>query len=615
MTFLRALRTDDDAPWIQRFHAPTVLWTMLAKALPERGVAASNQSGIYQLHAWDVPSGDLRQLTYKPQGVVFGSISPDGRYVYYFDDEAGNEIGHWVRIPFEGGTVQMVTPDMAPYSTTFLGFSPDSHALGFTAAKRDGFEVYAMSLGSQGELSAPQSLFWSQRLTHGPTLSCDGGIGVVATTERSGTTDTNLLAFDIVRGDQIAELWDGGASVEAVSFAPVAGTTRLLATTNRSGDRRPLIWDPISGERRDLTLEGLAGEVMALDWSPNGRRILLANVTQAVPQLYTFDLVSDTLTRLDHPRGTFMMLDGAGTYFASEDEVFAQWQSSENPSRLIALDSRTGRPSRTVLSAGNPPAARPRQSFTVSSSDGQAVQGWLIMPEGQGPFATILETHGGPTAVETDVYSPSAMAWVDHGFAYCSLNYRGSTTFGKQFQDKILRDLGHWEVEDMVAARKWLVEQGIARPDQILLTGWSYGGYLTLLALGKYPHLWAGGLAGIAIADWNLMYEDQAETLRAYQVSLFGGTPQEQSEQHAISSPITYAESVRAPILIIQGRNDTRTPARQVQVYEERMKALGKEIEVHWFETGHLGSFADTELAIDHQKRMLAFAYRVLDSA
>ena len=43
------------------------------------------------------------------------------------------------------------------------------------------------------------------------------------------------------------------------------------------------------------------------------------------------------------------------------------------------------------------------------------------------------------------------------------------------------------------------------------------------------------------------------------------------------------------------------------------MKALGKEIEVHWFETGHLGSFADTELAIDHQKRMLAFAYRVLD--
>lgn len=615
MTSLRAFCTDDGAPWVQRFRVPTVLWTMLAKTRPERGVAASNQSGTYQLCAWDVPSGDLRQLTHKPQGVVFGGISPDGRYVYYFDDDAGSEIGHWVRIPFAGGAVQTVAPDLAPYSTTFLSFSPDSRALGFTAATRDGFKVYAMPLDSQGELSAPQLLFWSQRLTRGPILSCDGGIGVVATTERSGTTDTNLLAFDSARGDQIAELWDEGASVEAVSFAPVAGTTRLLATSDRSGDRRPLIWDPISGERRDMTLEELEGEVMALDWSPDGHRILLANITQAVPQLYTFDLDSDTLTRLDHPRGTFMMHDGAGTYFASEDEIFAQWQNSENPSRLIALDSRTGRLVRTVLSAGNPPAARPRQSFTVSSSDGQVVQGWLILPEDQGPFPTILETHGGPTAVETDVYSPSAMTWVDHGFAFCSLNYRGSTTFGKQFQDKILRDLGYWEVEDMVAARAWLVEQGIARPDQILLTGWSYGGYLTLLALGKRPDLWAGGLAGIAIADWNLMYEDQAETLRAYQVSLFGGTPQEQPEQHAISSPITYAENVRAPILIIQGRSDTRTPARQVQVYEERMKALGKEIEVHWFETGHLGSFADTELAIAHQKRMLAFAYRVLGSA
>mgnify|MGYP001393407804 CR=1 FL=1 len=615
MTSLRAFRTGDDAPWIQRFRAPVVLWTMLAKARPERGVAASNRSGIYQLYAWDVPSGDLRQITHKSQGVVFGSISPDGRHVYYFDDDAGNEIGHWVRIPFEGGTAQMIAPDMAPYATLFLGFSSDSRTLGFTAATRDGFRIYAMSLGTQGELSAPQLLFSSQRLTHGPTLSCDGGVGVVATTERSGTTDTNLLAFDLASGDQIAELWDEGASVEAISFVPEAGATRLLATTNRSGDRRPLIWDPISGERRDLALEGLAGEVAALDWSPDGRRVLLANIAQAVPQLYTLDLDSDALTRLDHPRGTFMMLDGAGTYFVAEDEIFAQWQNSENPPRLIALDSRTGRPGRTVLSAGNPPAARARQSFTVLSSDGQAVQGWLILPEGQGPFPTILETHGGPTAVETDVYSPSAMAWVDHGFAYCSLNYRGSTTFGKQFQDRILHDLGHWEVEDMVAARAWLVEQGIARPDQILLTGWSYGGYLTLLALGKRPDLWAGGLAGIAVADWNLMYEDQAETLRAYQVSLFGGTPQEKPDQHAISSPITYAENVRAPVLIIQGRNDTRTPARQVQVYEERMRALGKEIEVHWFETGHLGSFADTELAIAHQERMLAFAYRVLDSA
>ena len=164
----------------------------------------------------------------------------------------------------------------------------------------------------------------------------------------------------------------------------------------------------------------------------------------------------------------------------------------------------------------------------------------------------------------------------------------------------------------MAAARDWLVQEGIANPDQIFLTGWSYGGYLTLLGLGKRPELWAGGMAGIAVADWAVMYEDSADTLKGYEVALFGGTPQEKPKQYAASSPITYAENVRAPVLIIQGRNDTRTPARPVEMYERKMKSLGKSIEVRWFETGHAGSFAQVEQAIQNQEAMLHFAYRVL---
>jgi dipeptidyl aminopeptidase/acylaminoacyl peptidase len=96
------------------------------------------------------------------------------------------------------------------------------------------------------------------------------------------------------------------------------------------------------------------------------------------------------------------------------------------------------------------------------------------------------------------------------------VNYRGSTTFGKAFERAIWGRLGMVEVEDLVAARNWLVEQQIAEPEAVLLTGWSYGGYLTLQTLGRYPDLWAGGMSGIAIADWTTMYEDDAETLRGY---------------------------------------------------------------------------------------------------
>jgi dipeptidyl aminopeptidase/acylaminoacyl peptidase len=238
------------------------------------------------------------------------------------------------------------------------------------------------------------------------------------------------------------------------------------------------------------------------------------------------------------------------------------------------------------------------------------IQGWLGLPEGQGPFPTILHTHGGPESVMTERYLPESHAWMDHGFAFLTINYHGSTTFGRDFQEKIWGNVGYWEMEDLAAARNWLVSEGISQPDGILLTGWSYGGYNTLMGLSKWPDLWAGGMAGIAVSDWTMMYEDSADTLRGYQVALFGGTPQEKPEQYRISSPITYAENVKAPILIIQGRNDTRTPARPIEVYEQKLKELGKPIEVHWFEAGHLG--AGIEQDIQHLEIMLRFAYRVL---
>ena len=108
------------------------------------------------------------------------------------------------------------------------------------------------------------------------------------------------------------------------------------------------------------------------------------------------------------------------------------------------------------------------------------------------------------------------------------------------------------------------------------------------------------------------MYEDSADTLKGYQVAFFGGTPEEKPQEYAASSPITYAENVAAPVLIIQGHNDTRTTPRQVEMYEKKMRSLGKPIEIHWFDAGHLGSFAQVEQSIEHQELMLRFAYRIL---
>jgi dipeptidyl aminopeptidase/acylaminoacyl peptidase len=611
-TMLKELQIDAHAPWKQRFRAPTIFWTQIAKLAPTRGLAVSNPSGVLQLHAWNVTTGELKQLTYYADGKVFGLLSPDGRYVYYHEDTSGNEIGHFVRVPFEGGAQEDITPDLPLYSSFGLSISQAGNLIGFTVATPTGFQIHRLEVETDGKLGSQHQIFFTPRIVHGPLLSFGGEIMVLGSTERSGTLQFSLLAIDAANGQQMGELWDGPeSSIIPWAFSPKADDFRLLATTDRTGVTRPLIWDARTGERIDLALDDLEGDVEPWDWSADGTRVLLCQFSQAVQHLYVYEIATKTLRALQHPSGSFLSFGGAGTYFGSGHELFAQWQDSTHPSQVIALDVETGAQTRTVLAAGEVPPGRPWHAFRFASTDGQMIQGWLAVPEGQGPFPTILETHGGPTAVQTDSFAPGSQAWLDHGFAYATINYRGSTTFGRDFERKIWGDLGHWEVEDMAAAREWLIEEGIARPDQLFLTGWSYGGYLTLLALGKRPELWAGGMAGIAIADWAVQYEDTADTLRGYQVALFGGTPQEKPEQYAASSPITYAERVRAPVLIIQGRNDTRTTPRPIEMYEQKMNALGKSIEVRWFESGHLGSFTQVEQSIEHQEWMLRFAWSV----
>ena len=596
---MKTLDLDPNAPWKQRFRASSIVWSRTARRNPDRGALLTNISGIYQVYAWDVPTGALRQITDQPTGMRLGFISTDGRWIYYLRDERGNEIGHFVRVPFEGGEGEDLTPDLTPYASFNLTESRDGSVLAFAASRPEGTEVYVVKDGQRSLLLSTQAaLRWL-------ALSEDGKILIVPTNERTGRNEFSLYAVDVQTGERVNTLFDEDASVEPGLFSPTAGDYRVTATSDASGTHRPLIWNTETGERIDLVLPGIEGEVYVWDWSSDAKRLLLCQIDKAREQLYTYDIEAHAVTRLAHPSGTF-----SGGYFMPGSEVFVTFTTTRQPACVVALDADTGEQKRVVLRAGQAPEGRTWKSVTFPSLDGTPIQGWLVLPEGTGPFPTIIDIHGGPTYAQREGFHPAGEAWVDHGFAWLSVNYRGSTTFGKAFERAIWGHLGMVEVEDLVAARNWLVEQKIAEANAVLLTGWSYGGYLTLQTMGRFPDLWAGGMSGIAIADWTTMYEDEAETLRSYQRSLFGGAPDETPEAHAAASPITYAADVKAPIMIVQGSNDTRCPARQMRGYEAKLKSLGKTIEIHWFDAGH-GSLA-METSIEHQERFMRFAYRVL---
>ena len=128
---------------------------------------------------------------------------------------------------------------------------------------------------------------------------------------------------------------------------------------------------------------------------------------------------------------------------------------------------------------------------------------FIAEPPAQAPHPTIFIVHGGPSSHDQDAFYPGVQAWVDHGFAVVLANYRGSTGYGKEWRDAIVGRVGLTELEDLAKVYNRVIADGIADPKRIVLSGGSWGGYLTLLGLGTQPDrgLWESRSSPSAITS------------------------------------------------------------------------------------------------------------------
>jgi Tol biopolymer transport system component len=295
----------ENAPWKERFRASSIRTSCIALHAPTRGLIANNASGSLQWYAWDVPSGNLRQITRTPGGhPMHLTLSANGRYIYYLRDQQGNEIGHFVRAPYDGGEPEDLTPELPSYSASSIVVSDSADRLAFIAARDNRFYVYCMEQHADGALDPARLIYESGRMIHGVSLSADGRVLVIASSERSGRFEFDLLAFDTTTGAQIASLCEpDGNSLELGPASHNPADSRFLATTTRSGIERLLIWDARSGARTDLDLPDAPGAMSPFDWSPDGRAILFSTVDKAEARLYVHSLVGGETRHVDYGSG------------------------------------------------------------------------------------------------------------------------------------------------------------------------------------------------------------------------------------------------------------------------------------------------------------------------
>jgi dipeptidyl aminopeptidase/acylaminoacyl peptidase len=588
--------------WERRYRAPTASLPDWSPRAPQRLVYVSTESGIWQVHCRDLTTGVGRQVTDHPVGITDGTPALDGAGVLWFSDESGDESGRWYLAPFEGGEAR-----------PFLDGVPDGWNEGLAQREgivvagisdREGFGIYVSEDGATArQLARSTDSLQVAGVGEGgfnrAGLSADGSLLCLQHGEDGDLIHPALRVVDPRSGEVVGNLRDEGMALSARAWSPIESQSLLAIVDELDGVDRPAIWDLESGERRRLRVD-LPGDVTVADWYPDGSALLLIALHDGRDQLHRYELESGALTPIAHEAGTIAWTGRV----RPDGRVWYRLSQGHHDPRV--LDD--GGQEVLRASTGTAPAGRPFESWAFENEHAQRVHGFYAAPEGSGPFPVLMLVHGGPTWLDTDRWYPEAQAYVDAGFVVGMVNYRGSTGYGREWRDTLHANIGGPELEDVNAGLRDLVARGLADPSRAVIGGWSWGGYVTLMELGKHPELWLCGIAGVPVGDYELGYEDLSPLLQAYDRALLGGAPADVPELMADRNPINHADKVRAPVLFLIGENDSRCPFRQAMAYVERLAARGAPHDVYVFGTGHGSN--DLDEKVRQQRRILEFLAR-----
>ena len=531
-----------------------------------------------------------RQVSLPDEEVVSVAWSPDGQWLAYLVSPNGlirAEL-HVVRPDGSGARALAGTDYLA---TVFAGCwttVPNTYAFSIADGQGPGADVCLVDVVT-GELrtvasggfltvtsvSPDASRIIARRGSRGRRHLVIADITDIDDAHGSAGTVQRLLAADFPdEGTDLAEDGRFSADGSAVYLRTNAGRERtVLAVVALAADGSP---GPcrVLAERADADLESYAvlsgGHSVFLVWNVDG---------SSVPEIrnlvtgngYQFDLGAQVMP------GWSVRPDGRSAVVELTSPTRPRslyrldWDSSDPvPDPDHRFDSRapefaTSHSGPHPL-VGMPAADLPRESMAepeqvrYPSLDGLSLTGLLYRPDGAaGPMPSVVVLHGGPESQERPAFSILIQSLVAAGFAVIAPNVRGSTGYGRTFT--AMDDLGAREssFQDVPATVNFLVDAGLAIPGQIGVHGWSYGGYLALTALTRWPKMFASGSSHAGMSDFAAFFAETEPWMAAASVTEYGD-PRADAEMLYDLSPLHRMHEVLAPTLLVHGEQDTNVP-------------------------------------------------------
>lgn len=576
-------------------------------------VFTMNLTGVNNLWKVSASGGWPIQLS-QSDDRQYGTLwSPDGGSILYGSDRAGSEYSDLFVIPSNGGEAVnlMSTPEV---SENGLQFSPDGTMLAIyyklkTSPVTD-IALLDWRTHTVRNLTKEQARDYTWDFV---TWSPDGK-HIYGNRCFVDYTDSSIYRVDVATGErENLSPHDGRVLIYARSIS-ADGRTLLIVSTEKGGFRNVALMDIASKKLTWVT--DTQWDAHPGWFAPRGGKFTYMIGEDGRTDIYLADRDSGQQEKVSFPPGLNMTAGNPTPFSPSGDQLLVTHQSSKRPPDLWIYDIRTRQARQltfSVIASLNTASLPQSQLVHYKSFDGKVISAFIWIPfnlKRDGSNPGIVLTHGGPADQWMDYFNTDAASLASRGYVCIAPNVRGSTGYGMEFQKANYRDLGGGDLKDVVYAARFLIDTGYVNIEKIGITGSSYGGYLTLMAVGKTPDLWAAAVDRFGIVNWFNMLESEDPQEQELQKALLGD-PVKDRKVYEDASPINYLRNARAPLLVLQGENDIRVPKAEAEQVVDILKGAGKSVEVHYYpKEGH--GFGRRENRIDAQQRLVAWFDRYL---
>jgi dipeptidyl aminopeptidase/acylaminoacyl peptidase len=584
-------------------HSPRVIETLdgwlagrgatFRDFLPDGSLLVSTRFGeVEQVHRVAMPMGMREQVTFgaEPVGALSASPQRDGGFVFA-RDRGGDENAQLYHYRPQDRSLRLLTDGRSRHGGAV--WSRDGKRIAFAGNARDGIatDIYVIEMSASDSpaaapAAAPRLAVAAQGENWAPVdWSTDGTQLLLLAT--SSVTDARLYLADVATGGlRLLSLGGKAGTRTGIGGARFSVDGRgVWFTADLGGEFQQLRFlDLADGSVRTLTAE-VPWDIEDFEPGPDGRWLAYIANVDGYGKVSLLDLGA---ARTVQPSGLPAGLVSGLRFDRSGARLGMTIESAQSPRDVWVLDLARGEVARWTASESgtvDPAKLVPAELVRYPTWDraqgaARRIPAFVYRPRGPGPHPVVIDIHGGPEGQSRPGYS----AWIQYlvnesGYAVVQPNVRGSTGYGRSFTMLDNGRLREDSVRDIGALLVWIAAQPGLDQQRVVVSGGSYGGYMVLASMVAFGDRLRGGIDVVGISNFVTFLTNTAAYRRDLRRVEYGDErdPSMRAFLQRIS-PLTRAEAIRKPLLVVQGLNDPRVPASESEQLVARVRANGTEV-------------------------------------